>query len=93
TIPLYALVNYQTWDFFYTSNAWERDQAMHRWGYKSRGTAGYVFQNNWCGGVPLFRLYSWRSKQHFYTTSWAEKAKAMRGGYKDEGIAGYIFRY
>jgi len=91
TVPLYALVNYETWDFFYTANAWERDQAVWHLGYKSKGTAGYIFPNEWCGGVPLFRLYSWRSQQHFYTTSWSEKAIAIKSGFSDEGVMGYIF--
>ncbi|KAF8063606.1 hypothetical protein FPV67DRAFT_1654789 [Lyophyllum atratum] len=82
-----------TWDSFYTTNAWERDQAVQQWGYKSRGTAGYIFPNNWCGGVPLFRLYSQRSKQHFYTTSWTERSKAISIGYRDEGVTGYVFKY
>lgn len=93
TVPLYALVNYRTWDFLYTTNTWERDQAVRRFGYKNQGTAGYIFPNEWCGGVPMFRLYSWRSRQHFYTTSWSEKVKAMERGYSDEGITGYIFRH
>ncbi|GLB43025.1 hypothetical protein LshimejAT787_1204740 [Lyophyllum shimeji] len=91
TVPLYSLVNYRTWDRFYTTNPWERNQAIWNWGYKSEGVAGYIFPNQWCGGVPLFRLYCWRSQQHFYTTSWEEKQKAEDLGYVDQGITGFIF--
>ncbi|KAG5636851.1 hypothetical protein DXG03_004653, partial [Asterophora parasitica] len=40
TVPLYSLVNERTRDHLYTTNPWERNQAVRHWGYHSKGVAG-----------------------------------------------------
>jgi hypothetical protein len=42
--------------------------------------------------VPLYRLFTQKTGQHFYTTSVAERDKAvLQFGYTDEGIACDVF--
>ena len=44
-----------------------------------------------CGSVPLFRMFSPKAGDHFYTTNAAEKNNAITSlGYVDEGIAAYV---
>lgn len=45
-----------------------------------------------CGGTPLYRLYSDKSGDHFYTTSDAEQMNVVSMyGYHLESIAGYVY--
>ncbi len=56
------------------------------------GTLGYISTTPQCGAVPLYRSYSPRSNDHFYTTDAAEHAHATQAdGYTDEGITGYVW--
>lgn len=53
---------------------------------------GYVSSDLRCGAMPLFRLYSSSSGDHFYTTSAAERDNAVASyGYQSEGGVGYVF--
>jgi len=64
-------------------------------GYKYEGIVGYIQFCNpgmYPGTVPLYRLYSPTTKDHFYTASASERQAAINYfGYTDEGIAGDIF--
>lgn len=53
---------------------------------------GYWGTDAGCGGTPLYRLYSDKSGDHFYTTSDAEQMSAVSMyGYHLESIAGYVY--
>ena len=53
---------------------------------------GFVGTDAACGGTPLFRLYHSTQRDHFYTTSEAERDNAVAVyGYIYESIAGYVY--
>jgi hypothetical protein len=53
---------------------------------------GFAAPDSRCGALPLHRLHSPGSGDHFYTTSEAERDNAIsKYGYQSEGIAAYIF--
>ncbi|KAG5649979.1 hypothetical protein H0H81_001228 [Sphagnurus paluster] len=61
-------------------------------GYTPEGITGYIFPDGSCRGtVPLFRLFSQKDFDHFYTTSVEERNSASQNGYTQEGIAGWVF--
>jgi hypothetical protein len=73
---------------FYTTNAVERDNAIHNLGYNDEGIAGYVYTGPAAGPAPLYRAYHAATDAHFYTMSLAEMDNATnRLGYAAEGIA------
>ena len=52
----------------------------------------YIARTPTCGAVPLYRLYSSASGDHFYTTSASERDAAIStSGYILESTAGYVF--
>lgn len=93
TVPLYAVYNSKSKDYFYTTDKEEKREAIEHKGYESKDIAGYIFPESSCGCVALFRLYDFKGCQHFYTTSEEEKQKAISWGYKFEGIEGYVFQW
>lgn len=53
---------------------------------------GYMATSPTCGAIPLYRLYTSASNNHFYTTSAAERDNAVSAyGYSYESIAGYVW--
>ncbi len=100
TVPLFRLYNGAVIDHFYTTNAAEKDRAIAQDGYAFEAVAGYVYYANHdatavsCDGGelevrPLYRLYSGKDTDHFYTSDAAERDRAMTQGYADEGVVGY----
>jgi hypothetical protein len=89
TVPLYAMSNPSNGDFFYTTNATERDSAKGT-GYTDQGTIGYIASNQQRETVALYRLVL-SSGSHFYTTSAQERAKVIAQGGRDEGVVGYVW--
>jgi hypothetical protein len=56
-------------------------------------TLGYIAPTAVCGGVPLYRLYSASSNDHFYTPNASERDSAITTyGYTLESTVGYVFR-
>lgn len=92
TKPLYFLLKRSTNDYFYTTSASERENAIYNLGYANHGVKGFVFRDTTCGGSPLYRMYNSRRQTHFYTVSLLERNVARRWGWVDEGVIGYIFR-
>lgn len=58
TVPIYRLYSHQWLDHFYTVDTAERDNAITKLGFALEGIVGYVYADNHCGGVPLYRLMS-----------------------------------
>ena len=55
-------------------------------------TLGFIAPMELCGSVPIYRLYSPGSDDHFYTTGAAERDNAISSyGYLDEGVLGYVW--
>jgi hypothetical protein len=72
-------------------SATERDNAVAADGYTYEGISSYVFSAQVPKSVPLYRLYSARTGDHFYTRSAAEaKIAVAADGYAYEGIACYV---
>ena len=100
--PGYVFVNHQPstvrlWnasitDHFYTIDANEKDNAI-RGGYTYEGIPGYVYTDNTCGGVPLYRSFNSTATDHFYTGSLTEKDNAVASGWQFEFIACYILPF
>ena len=97
SVTVYRFYNEKDKDHFYTISVAERDQLIAK--YKA-GKSNYKYEYvGWYtpkkSGVPLYRFYNAVDKDHFYTTSTAEKAdleakyKAGKTNYKYEGIAWY----
>ena len=97
SVTVYRFYNEKDKDHFYTISVAERDQLIEK--YKA-GKSNYKYEYvGWYtpkkSGVPLYRFYNAVDKDHFYTTSAAEKAdleakyKAGKTNYKYEGIAWY----
>jgi len=80
-------------DHFYTTSVAERDNAISQLGYVSEGITGYVYPDNRCGSVPLYRSYNAQQLAHFYTISASEWDNAVQAGWVKEGIAGYVTPY
>jgi hypothetical protein len=56
------------------------------------GILGYVAGDGACGAVPLFRLYSGATQEHFYTISEAERDNAVAMyGYAYESVAANVW--
>jgi hypothetical protein len=61
-------------------------------GYAAEGIAGYPAATAESGTSPIYRLYSTRTRDHFYTTNLSERNQAIANvGYIDEGIVGYAY--
>jgi hypothetical protein len=60
-------------------------------GYVVERVAGYVYETQRCGGMPLYQLYNQFSKTHFYTMLEEEERERMKlVGYLDQTVAGYM---
>ena len=55
------------------------------------GALGFAATSPTCGATPLHKMYLPSAKDHFYTTSDAERAKAVGLGYVDEGVLAYVW--
>jgi hypothetical protein len=61
-------------------------------GVAPEATLGFWSPTPLCGAVPLYRLYSGASSDHFFTTSAPERDNAVATyGYRDEGVPGYVW--
>ena len=63
-------------------------------GYVSQGIAAYILPSDTQAptAVPLFRLYSAKSGDHYYTANTTNRdAVLSRGNYVSDGIAGYVY--
>lgn len=74
-------------DHFYTAD--EGGEEAPKNGYKSEGTAWYMFERPKTGTVPLCCWFSPRNGDHFYTTN-PKGRLAPTSGYIFEGITGYL---
>ena len=100
TAPLYRYYHPGVKDHLYTTNAKEigttKPGARGRHGFIFEAIMGRVYTTRVPGTTPLYRYYSPRVKDHFYTTNAKEigtttPGKRGRHGYVSEGITGYIF--
>jgi hypothetical protein len=85
-IPIYRLWNNAIKDHFYTVDIFERDSALQR-GYVSEGIAGHVYSVPGPNRTAIYRAWSSRFTNHFYSTNQVE---INNSGYTPEGIMGYI---
>ncbi len=61
-------------------------------GVAPEATLGFWSPAPLCGAVPLYRLYSPASGDHFFTTSAPERDNAVAAyGYRDEGVPAYVW--
>ncbi|KAJ7175031.1 hypothetical protein C8R43DRAFT_873285, partial [Mycena crocata] len=93
TTPFFRVWNGAVGDNFYTTSTTERDAALRN-GYVVDATSvpvTYIYPNQICGSIPLFRLFSSSGQDNFYTTSQAERVDFVANrGYADVSIAGYV---
>jgi hypothetical protein len=85
TAPFYRCIMDYGLHFYTTASNCETGRG------RVEGIMGYIATSPACGSVPLYRVYSPSTFDHFYTTSAAERDSALRGGYINEGIAGYVW--
>ncbi|MEO5949059.1 MAG: hypothetical protein ABIP74_01525 [Candidatus Saccharimonas sp.] len=85
-MPVYRLLRYDK--HFYTTNAYERDLAVSKFGYTYEAIAFYV--NQTATGIPVYRLQG-GNDEYFYTSSSNERDSAVsRFGYHYEGEGFYL---
>jgi hypothetical protein len=90
-IPLYVTYDPVFTDYFYTTNASERDSALAG-GYTDQGIAFYVEDSNTSGAAPFQRFYKGDPQnEHFYTINTAEASSVVQAGYVPETGQGYVF--
>ncbi|KAG2135957.1 hypothetical protein DEU56DRAFT_947119 [Suillus clintonianus] len=92
TTPLYRMYNPSVVDYFYTTS-WsevESAEAEADSNYTLEEIAAYVYDINICGSIPLYRLYSSKETDHFYTTSVPEVLETISKGYTLDGIKAYV---
>lgn len=80
---LYRLYNPYTHEHFFTAETTENDNLV-RLGWKSEGSAGYVYKHGEKGGV--YRLYNPTTGEHHYTMNEDEVAQCVKAGWKNEGV-------
>ena len=96
-VVVYRFYDTKNKDHFYTINVTERNNIIANYNagrssYRYEGVGWYTPKKS---GIPLYRFYNSQAKDHFYTTSAAEKAsliaswEAGRTKYQYEGIAWY----
>ncbi|KAJ7237540.1 hypothetical protein B0H12DRAFT_1138690 [Mycena haematopus] len=76
--PFFRLFNKNIVDHAYTASITEVD-ALEAAGYILEVTPGFVYTNQSCDSVPLYGLFL-PNKDHFYTTSPAERNSALGEG-------------
>lgn len=87
-VALYQLYATQTFDFFYTANAAERDAAVAG-GYYALNVIGWVFTQPGTGRVPLYRAYNFQTGRHRFTGDLSEY-NGLSAPWIREGIAAYL---
>ena len=80
---LYRLYNPYTHEHFFTAETVENDNLV-RLGWKSEGSAGYVYKHGEKGGV--YRLYNPSTGEHHYTMKEDEVEACVKAGWKNEGV-------
>ncbi|KAJ6473275.1 hypothetical protein C8R45DRAFT_1103836 [Mycena sanguinolenta] len=90
TVPLFRLYNFSPFnDHIYTTDANEVI-ALEAEGYNLEDITGYVYGEQVCGAVPLYRSYNSALGDHFFTTSLDEHNALLSDGYVDQGISCYV---
>ncbi|TBU26177.1 hypothetical protein BD311DRAFT_763002 [Dichomitus squalens] len=92
-VPLFRLYGAKSTDYFYTANTTLRDEVLSLGNYVSQGVAGYVYPDQECGTVPLYRLHQEADDANFnfYTTDEAEVDDFVNMlGYDNLGVTGYV---
>lgn len=81
TLPLYALqlITGTDYDRVYTTSADELASFVAE-GYTFVWVEGYVYSEQVCGSVPLYRVYNARDTYRLYTTSQEEYETAIASG-------------
>ncbi|MGF7485510.1 glycoside hydrolase, family 25 [Lactococcus lactis] len=87
--PVYRLYNPNSGEHVYTMGLTEKNNLVHLgWGYEGvLGTSYYTMNGQNYDKIPVYRLYSKNSGQHFYTKSIEETAFLTKIGWNDEGVA------
>ncbi|KAJ7616612.1 hypothetical protein FB45DRAFT_716372, partial [Roridomyces roridus] len=93
TVRFFRLWNGGSGDHFYTTNATEVDSAVTHNGYVHEDDKApmWIYPDQLCGSVPLYRMYNNGASDHFYTIDAAERDDAAAHGWSFEWIAGYVF--
>nr|VWO97675.1 Galactokinase (EC (Galactose kinase) [Ganoderma boninense] len=90
-VPLFRLYSAKNRDHYLTANATDRDATLNRGNYVSDGIAGYVYPDQECGTVPLWRLNNHVVLDNFFTTDQAEVYDFVdQLGYHDLGAMAYV---
>ncbi|KAJ6564180.1 hypothetical protein B0H19DRAFT_1067770 [Mycena capillaripes] len=89
-VPFFRLYNNAPFnDHIYTTDASEVNVLISE-GYSLEDITGYVYNEQICGAVPLFRSYNSVLGDHMFTTSKNEHAAFLKDGYVDQGIAAWV---
>ena len=90
-VPLFRLYSSKNSDHYLTANVTDRDATLNRGNYVSDGIAGYVYPDQECGTVPLFRLNNHVVLDNFFTTDQAEVYDFVdQRGYHELGAIAYV---
>jgi hypothetical protein len=100
TVPVYRVYKQETWSenlidhHFFTVDKAEADRAVARLGFSDEGICCYIASTQLPGTVPLYRLYSKKRADHFYTASPHERDSAkFNDGYELEGVVGFVWEH
>ncbi len=66
------------------------DSRPHATSVSTNGSGGGLSAGGGVNGGEFFRLYNWRSNDHFYTADAGERDAAVRSGYVTEGSIGSV---
>ena len=91
-VPLFRLYSSAESDHYYTANATERNALLSAGDYVSQGIAGYVYPDQECGTVPLYRLSNTVTlDDNFFTTDEAEVFDFVdQLKYREIGVTAYV---
>lgn len=91
TLPLYALqlITGTDYDRVYTTSMEELASLVAE-GYSFVWVEGYVYGEQVCGSVPLYRVYNAEDTYRLYTTSEEEYEVSVASGMQDQGVTGYV---
>ncbi|KAM5539291.1 hypothetical protein V8D89_007164 [Ganoderma adspersum] len=90
-VPLFRLYSSKNSDHYLTANATDRDVTLNHYNYVSDAIAGYVYPDEECGTVPLYRLNNHVVLDNFFTTDQAEVYDFVdQLGYNDLGAIAYV---